>query len=449
MKWSLAIIFVFTIPLLAFADVTATLRPISDGGNDSVNWKHTNTDPCDDTGVNCYTQVNESSGAFCTNSDGDTSYVESNTTGAQQTFDIDESSIPNNSTITQIDITVCVKKSTTGGANSFQTRRCVDASCASSGTTLTTGNNYAESTQSHTGLSITKIATTDIEIGAEIIGSVANKVRLSQISAMVTYTPPADAAGGVVTPRTPLSQGGEEAKRVAFSGKAYPGSSIVLLRRSTQDDAYQTVPLDTAVIAGNGNFEISYAAIMHGQYLFALDIKDAEGNEASLLTFDTDFSTGETFLNVKDIFVPPTLVFGNALIPEGKDVVIRGYAGPLNMVELEGAIARRIEADAKGYWSVAASTTALTRGEYYVKARQIDSLGNKSRFSSPRAFKISSLSTPRADLNNDDKIDVVDWSIFLFRWGSDDKMLKSKIDLDGNGKIDILDFSIFLKSMSI
>ncbi|MBI3260789.1 hypothetical protein HYZ64_00235 [Candidatus Berkelbacteria bacterium] len=184
----LILLFVFLPVSVARADTTAALRPVADGGEDSASWTNTAAAAC--SAADCSAEVKESSGASCTNSDGDTSYVESNVNAARQTFKVGLSSIPDNSTITQIDITVCARKTTTGAANTFQTRRCVDATCASFGTNLTTGTAYAESTQSHSGLSIAKTASTTIDIGAEVTGSVTNKVRLSQISALISYTPP-------------------------------------------------------------------------------------------------------------------------------------------------------------------------------------------------------------------------------------------------------------------
>ena len=86
---------------VVFADITSTLRPTADGGNDSASWDNTGGTACNAT--NCYTEVDESSGGSCTNSDGDTSYISTGTNGANQTFDIDESGVPDDATITQID----------------------------------------------------------------------------------------------------------------------------------------------------------------------------------------------------------------------------------------------------------------------------------------------------------------------------------------------------------
>lgn len=184
----------------AWAETTANLLPLADGTEDSSSWKTATGTACN--GTNCSTQVNESSGASCSNSDGDTSYVESNTNGAAQTFDVALSSIPDNATITQIDITVCARKSATGAANSFQTRKCINGTCSSSGTNISTGTAYSETSQSHTGLNITKTASTDIEIGTIVTGSVANKVRVSRLATIITYSLPAPAPTPVPEPPT-------------------------------------------------------------------------------------------------------------------------------------------------------------------------------------------------------------------------------------------------------
>lgn len=179
----LTFVLLFSGWLLALADTTSTLRPTADGNDDSGDWKNAGGASCNTT--DCYLEVDESSGGSCTNSDGDASYIEAKPAGASLTFDIDESSVPNNATITAIDITICHKYKKSSASNTFQTRRCIDASCANSNADITAEAGYAETTQSHSGLSITKTDSTDIEIGIVTTGT---EIIISQVSAVVTYT---------------------------------------------------------------------------------------------------------------------------------------------------------------------------------------------------------------------------------------------------------------------
>ena len=77
--------FLFNVSLAA---TTGTLRPTADGGDDSANWDNTANAACNT--ADCYLEVDESTGGSCTNSDGDTSFVDSQGGGDAQTFDIDE-----------------------------------------------------------------------------------------------------------------------------------------------------------------------------------------------------------------------------------------------------------------------------------------------------------------------------------------------------------------------
>ncbi len=464
-------VFLFFSPEILLADTTAVLRPISDGTNDSASWTNAAGTACD--AADCSLEVKESSGTFCTNSDGNASFVASNTNGAQQTFNLDISSIPANSTITQISITGCARKQSAAQAdNTFQTRRCVNASCVSSGTNITAGGTYAESTQSHTGLSISKAAATTIEIGAEVTGSVTNNVRLSQISAVITYTPPPPPSPTPTPSPTPAptpsptptpSAGSNVAPTsVIISGQAYPGGKIEFLRKSIQDEIYRSIPEATSTVFLDGTFRIQLSALLQGEYLFALRAEDKDGRKTGVIAFNTDLASSD-HLEAKDIFVPPTIDFSKSIIALGHDVNLKGYAAPERKIEIEidGILKGETRSDKNGFWAYATSTAPFRIGDHYARARQIDVGGRSgseepsgskrkaSQFSVSRTFRISLLAFPKADFNSDDKITVSDWSIFLYRWGSENKDLKAKIDMNEDGKIDISDFSIFLKAMQI
>jgi hypothetical protein len=230
--------FIFLIVTVIQADTTSTLRPTADGGDDSASWTNTGGTACNAT--SCYTEVDESSGGTCTNSDGDTTYIQSaNISGISQTFDLTESSIPDNAAVTKIDITVCYAKS--GGGGTFQTRYCHNGSCSDSGTNISTGAQYAEATQSHT-VNFTKTSSSDIEIG--VTNTAAKNTRISQISAVVTYTVPADTTAPADT--TDLAAGSATASTVKLTWTA-PGDDGSTGTASNYDIRYST----SAITAGN------------------------------------------------------------------------------------------------------------------------------------------------------------------------------------------------------
>lgn len=242
---------------------------------------------------------------------------------------------------------------------------------------------------------------------------------------------------------------GSTPTRVEFSGQAYPGCKIEILRKSTEDIRYKQVPVESSLINPDGAFSITYQALLMGEYFFVLRAEDKDGNKTGILSFNINLLS-KNQLVASDIFVPPTLSFGNGVFTEEKEIIAKGYSAPNSKIEfkIDDKIVGEATADNTGRYTFTISANGLELGEHYVKVRQIKN-EKESAFSFPRAFKISTLTYPKADFNADNLVNITDWSVFLYRWGSDDQSLKSKIDIDDNGKIDIADFSIFLKAMKI
>ncbi len=253
------------------------------------------------------------------------------------------------------------------------------------------------------------------------------------------------------TPNPESSEGGSKVAptSVIISGRAYPGSTIELLRKSIQDETYRNTPEAISTVSADGIFRIQLTALLQGQYLFALRAVDKDGRKTGVIAFNTDLSSTDN-LEARDIFVPPTVDFEKAVVALGKDIKIQGYAfaGDKIDIDIDGIMKGAATADKNGFWSYATSTRPFRIGDHYARARQTDASGKGSEFSISRTFRVSLLTFPKADFSGDDKVDITDWSIFLFRWNSTDKDLRSKIDINDDGKIDISDFSIFLQAIN-
>ena len=215
-------------------------------------------------------------------------------------------------------------------------------------------------------------------------------------------------------------------------------------------------PPETFSLSADGTFSMSFTGLIGGEHLFALLVKDKDGRDPGLLSFGIELY-GQFV--VDNIFVPPTLGFESAIVGRGKDLQIIGYASPNNKTEIEirGNIIGEAQADASGYYNFVTSTSGFAIGEHYVRVRQVDQSdpprfgekNKKSNFSINRTFKVSVLASSKTDFNQDDKVNISDWSIFLFQWGSDNEQTRLKNDLNGDGKVDVFDLSIFLRSMNI
>ncbi|MFH1112112.1 MAG: immunoglobulin-like domain-containing protein [Patescibacteria group bacterium] len=323
--------------------------------------------------------------------------------------------------------------------------------------TLTVGGTYTE-------LGATAVDVVDASVAVLTTGSV-NTAVIGDYT--ITYTA-TDAANNTATATrivrvvaasptpdtTPAPSGGGSGGgipiTVTFSGQAYPGCAIEVLRKSIQDALFQIIPTESASIKEDGAFEISHSGLISEEYLYALRIKDKDGRKTTL-SFDVNLLIQSSFA-LKDILVPPTVELKNTLLLRAEDLQLVGYVAPSSTVEVEidgSAQKGTALADKTGYYAFATSVGPLAVSTHYARVRQVNKDGKKSDWSQTKSFKKSLLLALKTDFNNDGRVNIIDWSVFLFRWDSPDQKLRSAIDLDGNGKVDVIDLSIFLKTIQL
>ena len=248
----------------------------------------------------------------------------------------------------------------------------------------------------------------------------------------------------------PGAGGGVLPTQVLFSGQAYPGGRVKFFRRSAIDVQEQNIfVLDTETTAdSNGKFSKQFLALLQGTYFFAVEAQDKDGRSSGILGFTADLiGTGK--LLAENIFTPPTVGFDPPEVTRGKDLKVLGYASPNSAIEVEVDRILRYNTKAKsdGSYEIFINTSRYSAKDHFLRAWQIDSSGRQSPISSLKSFKITLLANPRADFNSDSIINIVDWSIFLFRWRATDVDLKKTIDLNGDGKVTGADLSSFLKAI--
>jgi len=281
---------------------------------------------------------------------------------------------------------------------------------------------------------------------------VPNESNLSNITSLATTVAETPQPTNIVIPASGGGgpSGGVQATTARFAGQAYPGSTIEVLKKDNINTQYANIPLKIYSISPEGVFEITLAALLQGQYFFALTAKDKDGRTTGILPFSVDFISSERLV-AEDIFLPPTVGLAKTVISTGGDLTLVGYSAPNSEIEIviDSANKAVTTSDKNGSYNFATSTAGFKLGDHNIKARQKNQSGRYSDFSLTRVFRISQLISPKADLNGDDKVGIADWSIFLFRWASKDAKLKNTVDLDGNGVVNIADLSIFLKLLKI
>jgi len=230
--------------------------------------------------------------------------------------------------------------------------------------------------------------------------------------------------------------------QVIFNGRAYPKSTITLLK-----DA-QIVA--TTIAGVDANFQMSISGLSAGNYIFALYSEDKDGRRSILLTFPVSVTAGAT-TNVSGIFVAPTIDVDKSEVKRGDNIAIFGQSAPqadivISVSSEEEFFAKTIS-DKEGIYLHNFDTTVLDYGLHNTKSKA--SIGNLavSSFSRLISFKVSTITVPKekpeiskGDLNNDNRVNLVDFSIAAYWYKRTSP--PSSVDLNGDGKVDLVDFSI-------
>jgi uncharacterized repeat protein (TIGR02543 family) len=254
-------------------------------------------------------------------------------------------------------------------------------------------------------------------------------------SVVFSATPPSGGGGGRAQVIAPV---------ISFTGRAFPLVNVEMMAiRNGQ------IPIgNTSKGTGEGNFNIAY----NGQL-------PSDVNTFALVVYDKDKKITQTKLfklGVNDqllatIIMSPTVNLNQQLVTLGTFMGLTGSGMPKYKIELmiDGVIAPEIATvDGKGNYNLTFNTYRLGLGEHTLRVRQTDAQGKSSDYSIEKVFTITKSFVPRADLNNDGKIDISDWSIFITRYNSSDTTNRGELDLNSDGAIDIKDFSYFIGALA-
>ncbi|MCF7843392.1 hypothetical protein K9M47_00665 [Candidatus Gracilibacteria bacterium] len=229
-----------------------------------------------------------------------------------------------------------------------------------------------------------------------------------------------------------------------FFGKSYPGSTISILKNG--------LVLNELPVNIDGTFEVPVRNIRPGTYTFTLVAKDGSGLKSSQLTYTIVVISGAV-TEVKGIIMPPTITTDKVEVKLGDNIVFSGKSIPGSDVYLtifaKTGISRIVTADASGSWSYIYNTQSLDYAEYTAKSRA--KVGVEfTLYSEPISFTVGTsnkirksggtLVNARCDLNNDGRVNLLDFSIMAFWY----KRLgfPIRVDLNSDGRINLTDLSI-------
>lgn len=251
--------------------------------------------------------------------------------------------------------------------------------------------------------------------------------------------PPTPTVGSVPSAGAPIGSILSELEtKVVLRGKAFPSADINIL---LDGEVLGTVKADV-----NADFLYTTNQVTPGTATFGFWAEDTSG--AKSITTTVIFEVVQSAVTtVANILVPPTISLSGDQIVPGEPLTISGESVPNASVvsEISGGALTVFssEVEESGAWSLQIDTNSLNEGFHSIKSLfEIDE-DTKSGYGRALSFYIgteplSEVVSP--DVNDDGKINLVDFSIFLLSWGGED----IRHDFNQDGTVSLADFSILL-----
>lgn len=233
--------------------------------------------------------------------------------------------------------------------------------------------------------------------------------------------------------------------RVIINGYAFPDSDVTILVDGTV--------IETDDADGTGKFSVTVDEIARGVYTFGVYATDANGIKSS--TFSTTFSvTGSRGSTLSNVNVMPSVQVTPDPVDPGATVQFSGYAIPNATITIENQSDKSsvtlktftTTSDGDGAWSYDASTAGFQTGTYKVRAKAKQESGVSTDYADWTFYGVGEeADTPRAsDLNRDGSVNLIDFSILLFWWGTDGGESNPPADINADGRVSLTDFSIMI-----
>lgn len=262
------------------------------------------------------------------------------------------------------------------------------------------------------------------------------------------------AGGGAVTGGGAAPGTGVPATQVILKGLAYPGATMYFLKDGSD--------MGSVIADANGDFEKSMD-VAGGIYTFSMYAKDAQGKRSLTFSFTTNVSLSQA-VTISDFIIPPTISSNKAQVKFGNDIKFFGYTYPESQVNViinsEDTYLDKTLSNKFGLWIYTLNSGNVEKGDHSIKSQTVVIAEDLvSPFSESLAFKVGDqdvafgkapkplptgpVCSKKGDINADDKINIVDFSIMLYFW--DQANPKNPCaDINQDGIVNLIDFSIML-----
>jgi len=231
---------------------------------------------------------------------------------------------------------------------------------------------------------------------------------------------------------------------VVVRGKAYPGAEVNILKEG------ELIGVTNA--NSQADFVFSDDDVTPGVTTFGFWAEDSHGIRSIFITVTFQIIP-DAVTTISGILLPPTITTDKTSVEKGETINILGQTVPNSNVYVHIAspseIIKEVNSSPSGDWSLAFETDGLEENKFHtVKALfQTGATGEpiKSGFSKFVSFYVGEgvveeVLCAGADLNQDGKVNLADFSILLFHWGS----ANACADQNRDGIVNLADFSIMM-----
>ena len=235
---------------------------------------------------------------------------------------------------------------------------------------------------------------------------------------------------------------------VVLLGWGYPMRDVHIIKDG--------VEIGKASANAGAEFAAFYSIPTQGTYSFGVWSDDSSARK-SITISSTFFIAAGTQTTVSDIILPPTIAINKTVFDTAETFHLYGQTVPSTTVEVwlypdkagqpeNSDIIKLIKPSSIiGQWELYYNTKDLTEKTYQVKARVqlsdllVSDFGQILKFSIGQPLP-EQQTCAGADLNGDGRVNITDFSILLYWWGSNN----SCSDQNSDGKVDLIDFSIMM-----
>lgn len=227
---------------------------------------------------------------------------------------------------------------------------------------------------------------------------------------------------------------------VNIVGLAYPGATVSILVDGTVEEVVEA--------NNDGEFDHRFLGLTPGSTTFGFWAEDNADRRS--ITFSTTFEVIESAVTtLSGVYIPPTISVNPQQVALGEQLTFVGTAAPdmsvITTVDNGQQIATTTSASG-GEWLVSITSSGLDNESFHgAKALYRDPTNSQieSGYSQTVNFyvgvqQVGDIITP--DINRDGRVDLVDFSIFVFNWNTAAVIA----DFNQDGIVDLADFSIML-----